>query len=254
MLAQSFLTLPGELRNRVYGLCTPLTSHVEEFNGLRAVSKQIQAEYETEAVKTMQKFLEAIKKQWPHSEELRIEPLGSLSDLVAVTVLLPVSLYIPPHGIDSFEDWLQNDQGNSKTLDICLAPLFSLYLSSLTIAYYDDSNGQVRHDHHLVPQGLLQDITNVLVRQPTSPSRRSTRERQEYAQRMKRKFRLEGELHVRKVVYKWFRSEYTAEHVRSVESENIKFFLREEWWWQGPNAKTLVSNWGRGDDCVYFDL
>jgi hypothetical protein len=250
-----FLSLPGELRNRIYGLCTPLTAHVEEFSGLRSASKQIRAEYETEAVRTMRKYLETIEKNWPHSQELRITPPEKFSELADVTILLPVSLYFPQRGIDSFEDWVLDDHGNSKTMDTSLAPLFSVHLSSLTIGYHDDSNGLVRYDYHLVPQGLLQDITNVLVIRPTSPARGSTHERQEYAQRMKRKFRLEGGLHVRKVAYKWFKSQHTAEYMMNVEWEHIRFFLREEWWWrEGPNAKTLVSNWGRGDDNVYLDI
>jgi hypothetical protein len=254
MLASSLLSLPGELRNRIYGLCTPLTGHVEEFNGLRLASKRIQAEYETEAVSAMQKYLEAIKEDWPHLEELRIEPPRIISELADVTVQLPISLYYPLNRNDSFKNWVLDNHGNGKELDPCLAPLFSLHLSSLTITYYDDSNGITRHDHHLVPQGVLLDITNVLVNQPTSPSNAIPRERREYAQRINRKFHLNGGLHVRRLVYKWVRSEHTAEHVRNVEMRNIKFFLREEWWWQGPQAKTLVLNWGRGDDCVYFDI
>jgi hypothetical protein len=245
MPASSFLPLPAELRNRIYELCSPVLGYVEEFSGLRCVSKQTRAEYETEAIKTMEKYLGCIRKTWPYPEKLRIDSPQSFSELAHVTIQLPMSLYFLPH-----DDALVH---NEPELDACLAPLFSLHLSSLTVTYYDDCDGLVRFDHRLAPEGLLRDLTNVLVSEPTSPVRGVQHQEIEFEQRNRSKFRLYGRLRVRRLIYKWYRSEHTAEHVRNVESRNIKFFLREEWWWQ-ETAKTLVTNWGRGDDCVYFDI
>jgi len=234
MSPSSFLPLPAELRNRIYEFCSPVFGYLEEFSGLRCVSKQTRAEYETEAIKTMEKYLGCIKKAWPYPEELRIESPREFSKLSHVTVQLPMSLYFLPHGDASFHDWLRklrHRNGDELELEACLASLFSLHLSSLTVTYHDDSNGLVRFYHHLAPEGLLRDLTNVLVSEPTSPVRGDQHQESEFEQRKQAKFRLQGRLRVRRLVYKWCRSGQTAEHVRNVQSRNIKFFLREEWWW-----------------------
>jgi hypothetical protein len=256
MPASLLLPLPAELRNRIYEFCSPVFGYVEEFEGLRCVSKQTRAEYETEAVKTMQKYLEGIKKAWPYPQELRIEPPRQFSELAHVTIQLPISLYYLPRGDASIYGWLQqlrHRNGNELQMEACLAPLFSLHLSSLTTTFYDDSNGLTPFDHHLAPEGLLRDLTNLLVSEPTTPTRGVQNQAREFELRSRTNFRLTGRLRVRRLVYKWCRSDQTAEQVWINDSRNIEFFLREQWWWASA-AKTLVRNWGRGDDYVYFDI
>ena len=74
--------------------------------------------------------------------------------------------------------------------------------------------------------------------------------------RERRTFHLSGPLRIRHLIYEWFKdaNEAAAWQVFHVERANLQFFLSEEWWWQGPNAKTLVTNWGRGDSWIHFDI
>ncbi|KAF2686974.1 hypothetical protein K458DRAFT_429874 [Lentithecium fluviatile CBS 122367] len=256
MVTTSFLVLPGEIRNRIYGFCTPVTGYVKEYNGLRFAAKQIRAEYETEALKAMRKYLASIKKEWPHPKELLIISPRNFSGLANVTVQLPISMYYPPHGDESLQVGQSNRRRNDTKMERCLAPLFCLYLSSLTIAYYDDSFGLARYNHSLLPIGLLQDMTNVLVNGRTTPFPSFSNEIRMFEQRKSREFCLDGRLHVRRLIYRWIRSVEidASEYVSDVEMRNIKFFLMEEWWWQSPRANTLVTNWARKGNSVYFDL
>lgn len=251
----SYLTsLPAELRNRIYELCTPVYGEVVEFEGLRKASKQIQVEFEAEAVKAMRGFLHSVVKNWPHPQKLRIEQPRKFSELGHVAVQLPVSLYYPPYDDEVLDDWFANSRGDDKELESNLAPLFSLHLSSLVITFYDDSDGLTRFHRHLLPEGLLRDLTNVLVKEPTRPMAAGSGQSREFEQRTGRKFRLVGDMNVRRLCFQWGRSDQSSEHVGNVQSTHIKHFLREQWWWSGPMANTLVTNWGRGDDYVFFDI
>jgi hypothetical protein len=254
MATSSCLPLPAELRNRIYELCSPVHGYAEEFSGLRGVSKQTRAEYETEAVKTVDHYLNRIRKSWPYPQEVRIDSPRNFSELVHIAVQLPISFYYSPHG----DDWGQScmrklrprDGSKVEMMEACLAPLFSLYLSSLTITYYDNSNGLVRFNLNILPHGVLWGLTNVLVGKPLNLLAENQDQMGESEQRSRSEFSTSGKLHTRRLVYKWYRSEQTAEYVRGVESKHIKFFLTAI----APGPMTPVANWGRGDDYVYFDI
>jgi hypothetical protein len=255
MATSSCLPLPAELRTRIYELCSPVHGYAEDFSGLRCVSKQTRAEYETEAVKTVDRYLNRIRKAWPYPQEVRIDSPRNFSELVHIAVQLPTSLYCPPHG----NDWGQSDmqklrpRDGSKVemMEACLAALFSLYLSSLTITYYDNCNGLVRFNLNiLLPHGVLWGLTNVLVGKPLFRPGEDQDQTGVSEPRSRSGFCTSGTLHTRRVVYKWYRNEQTAEYVRAVESKHIKFFLTAI----APGPMTPVANWGRGDDYVYFDM
>ncbi|KAF1962314.1 hypothetical protein CC80DRAFT_542630 [Byssothecium circinans] len=242
----SFTALPSEIRNHVCSFCTPFTSHARDFMGLLLASKQIRAEYESEAVDIMVKYIASLKQAWPHAEELRIDRPTKFSDLVTITVRLPVSLYYPSSETSEAERNRHFRRGSQ--LEPCLASLFTLHLSKLTFTCYDnqpdDWSGLAD-----VPTGLLYDITNFLI----IPS---ALERSQLEARRHRTLRVVQPTRVRKVCYKWYQHEHSTGWNRlDVESRHTRFFLTEPIWWEVPNAQTLVTNWGSSSrDEVFFDI
>ncbi|KAF2251093.1 hypothetical protein BU26DRAFT_517821 [Trematosphaeria pertusa] len=231
------ISLPAELRNEIYRLCTPVTAHIDQFSGLLLASKQTKDEYEKEAVKSMRGLLEGIQRQWPHraqSEGLQLSMLSRFRELASITVSLPLTLYYsrrtdPIHG-----------RAVHTRLETCLAPLFSLRLSRLTITFYENEAGFLNNCWVDPPQGLLYDLTNILVTEPT----RIPQDGDHY-DRMRREFHLSQPLRVRRLVFEWVNNEEWDIALKClVKSCHSGWFLNKGWWWQGPEAKTLVTNWG----------
>lgn len=252
----SFLGLPAEIRNQIYRTCTPFTDYVEEFKGLAQVSKQVRVEYESEAVRAIRQFLGRIEKQWPHATaKLRIEHPATLQTLDQLTVRLPRSLYYPPTAqvLSMNAEEVKMFQLENTRMEMCLAPLFSLYLSRLTISYYNDGPTPSPADYRTIPLGLLYDMTGILYGAPPNPSSRLMEEN-----RSKRDFRLTRPLHIRRLVYGWDgKKEVLRPNCWSdyhIDRANIQFFLREEHRWADWNPRTLVTNWGGNGDFVYFEL
>lgn len=251
MAALTFNSLPAEIRNRIYAICTPLTSRIEDFRGLLLVSKQIRDEYEGEAIKVMQQHFKSIEKSWPHAAKVYIDLPTRFLDLANVTVKLPISLYFLTTDlfVEMGLEEVHQFQIINTRMESSLAPLFSLWLSKLTFTYYIDQPS-VRHELRAIPLGFLYDITNVLVNQPASDFHGHTNER-----RTGREFSLDRPLHVCRIAYKWPKDGSSSSFYNyHIDRSYTQFFLTEEWWWQSSNANSLVSNWGSGNDWVCFDL
>ncbi|KAF2644067.1 hypothetical protein P280DRAFT_466754 [Massarina eburnea CBS 473.64] len=246
MSSVTFTSLPAEVRNAIYGFCTPLTGYIEDFKSLLLASKQISTEYQGEAVDVISKYIDSIERDWPHTKELHIDHPKKFSSLTSIIVQLPVSLYYPSNDT-SIKDRNKLYRSNSR-LEPCLASLFTLYLSDLTFTCYDD-----RPDDWSgladVPTGLLYDLTNTLI----TPS---ALEISQQEIRTQRSFRLEKPVRVRRLCYKWYQHEKATGWSRlDVESHHTRFFLTEPLWWEVPNKQTLVRNWGSSSrDEVFFDV
>lgn len=251
MSSFQFVNLPAEVRNLIYSLCTPLTGYMQDFKGLLLASKQIHAEYEYEAVNTISRLLDRVRKDWPHQLELRIQNPTKISDINSINVNLPVSLYYP-FGRPSGQ--MTSDRTLATRLEPCLSPLFYLYLTQLTIGYYYDvkyERPDSAYAFELIPLGLLTDLTNIL--NPTgdygtgrlfSPTRKS------------RRFRLDHPLCVRRLRYQWAELDGASsfERIRIV-SINTRYFLNQETSSQQPMEKNLVKNWGcSNNNTIFFDI
>ncbi|KAF9739089.1 hypothetical protein PMIN03_007087 [Paraphaeosphaeria minitans] len=252
MSASPLLLLPAEIRNRIYGFCTPIDAYPEEFRGLLLVSRQLRHEYESEALNVMRQFLASIEHQWPRSQGLRFSKLASFNDIDKVTVQLPLSLYF---ATSKSEFLLQPKKFNTSAMESCLWILYTLCLTRLTFTFYDDLATFINWNPALIPQGLLDDLLSPLV-PPASRlgtdyhSMRSSPTCQFYAQSAKRQVR------IRELAYVWSNSKVA--HMSNLNAlvqadvETTNFFLHESYSFQHPHG--LVHNWGHGADSIWFDL
>jgi hypothetical protein len=241
-----FLSLPAEIRNRIYGLCTPIDAHTENFKGLLLASRQLRREYESEAMNVMHQFLASIQHQWPHSEELRVLGPTSFGNIDKITVQLPLSLY--------FSMTEERSKPDTKMED-CLGSLYTLYLTRLTVAFYHDRATFINWTPWTIPTGLLFDLLNPLMSHASSlaigfPPGRSLRAFQFHQQLPK------CQVHIRELAYCWSSSKVS--HMSNLNAlvhadvETTNFFLHESRWFQHPVG--LVHNWGHDTDSIWFDL
>ncbi|PVH93833.1 hypothetical protein DM02DRAFT_619041 [Periconia macrospinosa] len=247
-----FTDLPAEVRNAVYGFCTPLTGYMEDFRGLLLASKQVRTEYEHEAINTMTLLFNRTRSEWPHELELRIQNPTKISEVNNIDVRLPASLYDPfLHDHDKQPD----DYVPPSQLDPCLSFLFSLHVSQLTIGYYTNEGYKTPHSiltSRLVPHGLLTDLSTILTPhqqekdEPAAPP----------PPHAFRRFRLQGPLRIRRLRYQWAYPDDTSSTFRVfVERANTQFFLSESKWWQLEDTPFAVRNWGSSShDTVFFDI
>jgi hypothetical protein len=248
MSSPPFLSLPAEIRNRIYGLCTPINAHTEEFKGLLLASRQLRREYESEAINVMHQFLASIKHQWPHSEELRFLGPTTFSNIDKLTVQLPLSLYF------SMTRSEERSKPDTK-MEPCLGALYTLYLTRLTVAFYPDHATFINWTPWTIPTGLLSDLLNPLMSRASSldigfPLGRSLRKFQFHEQSPK------WQLHIRELAYCWSSSKVA--HMSNLNAlvqadvETTNFFLHESRWFQHPVG--VVHNWGHDADSIWFDL
>ncbi|KAK3209807.1 hypothetical protein GRF29_44g699164 [Pseudopithomyces chartarum] len=156
----TFLSLPPELRNRIYALCTPLHAPLPSFTGLLLASPQLHHEYTTEALSAISNFLSAIQSKWPLASPVRFDKFHRWHDIARVTVSLPLSAYFPRSRDDV---WSKIESFDETFLPPCLAPLYTLHLSCLRFAFYDDTAGSfVNHAPGVIPTGLLHDLVDPL--------------------------------------------------------------------------------------------
>ncbi|KAF1967842.1 hypothetical protein BU23DRAFT_281643 [Bimuria novae-zelandiae CBS 107.79] len=241
MRSQKFSLLPAEIRNRIYAYCTPVHAHPEEFQGLLLASRQIRTEYECEALKVMQQYMDEIKRQWSHTQEIRFAEPKTFGDLAKITVQLPLSLYFPKNR----REWSKGESYDRTRLDLCLGPLYSLHVSKLTFSLYDDLGRFVNWSPHAIPSGLLHDmlspICGLQLPRPIPDG-------------YLREFRIHDPVHIRKLEYNWGNSKVA--HSTNLNSlveadvETANFFLQNSGRFQEPLG--LVQNWGRGADSIWF--
>lgn len=252
MSTSPLLALPAEIRNRIYGFCTPINGYVEDFKGLLLASRQLRHEYESEALKVLRQFLGSIEHQWPRSVGLQFSKHTSFNDIDKVTVQLPLSLYFPPRS----KPWSKSDAFHRTAMESCLGTLYTLYLTRLTVTFYDDLATFINWSPSDIPIGLLSDLLSPLIA-PASrlgtglPSGRALRTFQFYdAQKPKRQVRIRG------LAYNWSNSKVA--HMSNLNAlvqadvETTNFFLHESQWFQHPRG--LVYNWGHDADSIWFDL
>ena len=249
MPASPFLSLPPELRNRIYALCTPLHAPISDFTGLLLASHQLHREYSTEALKVTAHFLSAIELQWPPtSPPLRFNELERWRDMDRISVFLPLSAYFPASKLDQ---WSKIESFDNTALPACIAPLYALHLSCLRFAFYDDKAGTfVNWAPWIIPTGLLHDMMDPLNGLPFDSE---VPPDEDVAVR---EFRVVDPVRVRRVEYRWFESKVAhGSDVNSLvqaDAETGNFFLQISRWFQRPLG--LVRNWGRGADSIWFDL
>lgn len=252
MSSSPFLSLPAEIRNRIYALCTPLHVHTEEFRGLHSASRQLRHEYQHEALLVIHQFLTSIKQQWPHSEDVLFDGPKTLRDMDKITVMLPLSRYFLTSRTGSPTDTL--DYPLSTRLEDCLKPLFTLHLTRLTFTFYDDSASFVNWNPSIVPLGLLIDLINPLIIPKPVPyeahmlKRRAFQFYKDYGPQ---------DLHIRELEYNWKSSKVA--HASSdlnalvqADSQTLQHFLQMSGSFQYPGG--YVHNWGLGEDSVWLDL
>ncbi|KAF2451871.1 hypothetical protein P171DRAFT_14209 [Karstenula rhodostoma CBS 690.94] len=252
MPASPLLLLPAEIRNRIYGFCTPIDAYAEEFKGLLLTSRQLRREYESEALNVMRQFLASIEHQWPPSEAILFSNLSSFNDIKRVTVQLPLSLYFSK---SRSEIWSKSDTFHTTAMESCLGTLYTLYLTRLTVTFYDDLATFINWSPWVIPTGLLLDLLNPLISPASclgtgfSPER-ALRTSQFYQRTTKQQVR------IRELAYNWSKSKVA--HMSNLNAlvqadvETTNFFLHESCWFQHP--KGLVHNWGHGGDSMWFDL
>jgi len=246
MAILEFLALPSELRNKIYSFCTPLDGYVEDFQGLARASRQIRAEYESEAVRVMRVYTCGVEKQGTH---IKFHKIDSFRNMTEMEVALPISLYYPSWtNVSSLNNVaLDAYQVDNTRMEQCFAPLFSLYLSRLTFTFYmNKENNHFAAGRVLtaIPRGFMLDLTNALVR----PSCLESLEDSE--PRSIREFRLHRPVRIRELAYKWVRHAINTAETYHVDMANIQFFLNEEKWFQEPNG--LVTNWGYSANMVVY--
>ncbi|KAK7185216.1 hypothetical protein PSPO01_08733 [Paraphaeosphaeria sporulosa] len=252
MSASPLLSLPAEIRNRIYGFCTPIDAYAEEFRGLLLTSRQLRIEYESEALSVMRQSLASIEHQWPHSQRLRFSKLASFNDIDKVTVQLPLSLYFAT----SKSDLLSKPEiVNTSAMESCLGILYTLHLTRLTFTFHDDLATFINWRPSFIPQRLLHDLLSPLV-PPASNlgtdyhTLRSSHTFQFYAQSPKQQVR------IRELVYVWSNSKVAhmsnLNELVQADVETTNFFLHESYSFQHPHG--LVHNWGHGADSIWFDL
>lgn len=247
-MSTSFLSLPPEIRNRIYGLCTPIDAFVEEYKGLLLVSRQVCDEYESETLALMRQLLTSIQHQWPHSEALRISNPKEFKDVDRITVQLPLSLYFPSEETP----WSHTDSYNKTSLESSLVALYTLHLTKLTFSFYDDSTS-ITWRPHSIPGGLLEDIISPLLSPMNFMMRRNGRSKN----RLERvQLAPDVKVRIRKLVYDWSASKAgPAMDILTrteLDLENKSFFLSESN--EIGHPRGLVHNWGQGADLIWLDL
>ncbi|KAF2245572.1 hypothetical protein BU26DRAFT_71486 [Trematosphaeria pertusa] len=218
----SFFALPAEVRNEIYAYCTPVTGYSEQFKGLFLTSKQVKAEYEAEAIRTMTKFLFEIKKDWPHAQELRLPAPTTFHEIFNTTVEIPMSLYYPPFRSSFLERM-------GTCLEPCLAPLFSLYLSDITVKIYEDVD-KTNLDLKETPCGLIVNIANMFVEEPAPRPRIPKKEGRRYQD-----FPIDLILHARSLTFMWVSSSDSKVH-----EDHRRVFRRMDMYWQRKAVESRV--------------
>ncbi|KAH7355984.1 hypothetical protein BKA66DRAFT_255277 [Pyrenochaeta sp. MPI-SDFR-AT-0127] len=133
-----FLDLPSEIRNWIYGYCTPVNGYAEDYKGLSLSCKQIHSEYQGATLKVMERLLEGLKQNWRYEVRLRLPH----SRLAEVVLELPASVY---HQGKSGHYGSQGPVGSlNPYLEPAIASIWLLYLSKLTITFYKDEPASTR--------------------------------------------------------------------------------------------------------------
>lgn len=108
----------------------------------------------------------------------------------------------------------------------------------------------MNHAPGVIPTGLLHDLVDPL---NGLPFESEVPPDEDVAVR---EFRVEGEVCVRRVEYRWLESKVVGggnvNALVQADAETANFFLHVSRWFQKPGG--LVGNWGRGADAIWFDL
>jgi hypothetical protein len=146
--ARPILKLPSEIRNHIYGYCTPINGHVRDYYGLLLSCKRIHIEYEGEVVGIISKLLDEVKRAWHliYATPLRTSMPTCLGDMANITVELPKSLYDRP----STYQTLHPDNSDPK-LEPAVPCLLQLHLTELNITYYKDAPDSAGSRNHWAP-------------------------------------------------------------------------------------------------------
>ena len=153
--AEPFLEIPPEIRNRIYGYCTPIDGHPRDYFGLLASCKQIKHEFSTEACKVFKRSLEKVEHEYRFNPPLRITASSSLATL---TVELPSlgllkSSTQEPHELVSDEENL---------LDPGIASLLNFHLDKVRIKLYDPVLPIEHYQRCLSPRKVVEGLDKLL--------------------------------------------------------------------------------------------
>ena len=92
------LALPTELRLEIYGYIirsvpVPTSAHLQEHQGLLLSCHQVYEEFEAEAVKATDRFLDSVQQDWTGSGHVQLRPptLAKLPETINIPLVIPAA-------------------------------------------------------------------------------------------------------------------------------------------------------------------
>jgi hypothetical protein len=129
MSTPTFLSLPAELRNKVYGYLSPVYGYTKDNVRFLLSCKQVDYEYEAETAHQMKMLIDPIKNEWPSifSVPIQISDTDTIAQQQVLTLRIPRSMY-PGEG----------GRGDTNCLPRCLGPVFLIHLAYLEVGLFGD--------------------------------------------------------------------------------------------------------------------